>query len=157
MRMTKFQRIFGAGPRGLLVSLLLLALCFFFFEYISIAPILKSESYRIAVFSFLTLMTFTFILWSLRSLPPKFRGEHLVQHGAFAYMRHPLYGAFLTFFDFGLAIYLNDYLFIVWALLQFPIWTINVKYEEGLMLEKFGKDYQEYSKRVPRFVPIKFI
>ena len=69
--------------------------------------------------------------------------------------RHPLYGAYLSFFNFGLAIYMNNYVFVVWAILLHPLWHWNIRYEEGLMIFKFGDEYIEYTKRVSRIFPIK--
>ncbi len=119
--------------------------------------IIDSYSIRLAVLIISIILTNIVVIWSLKSLPPKFRGEYLVTTGAYAYIRHPLYGAFLSFFNFGLAIYLNNYIFIIWAVLLFPVWHLNIRYEENLVVAKFGDEYVNYSKRVSRFFPFKKI
>jgi protein-S-isoprenylcysteine O-methyltransferase Ste14 len=154
--MTKFEKIFGAGPRGLFISLFLFILALWKKEELGLPTIVDNYPVRLSILIISIIVTNIVVIWSLKSLPPKFRGEYLVTTGAFAYFRHPLYGAFLSFFNFGLAIYLNNYIFIIWALCLFPIWHLNIKYEENLMTKKFGDDYINYSKKVPRFFPYKF-
>jgi protein-S-isoprenylcysteine O-methyltransferase Ste14 len=91
--------------------------------------------------------------WALRSLPPADRGKTLITSGAFRYFRHPLYASFLTFFDFGLALYLDHWVFLIWALAQHPIWHWNMLHEEQLMRREFGDEYDAYCARTGRFVP----
>ena len=153
--MTGYQRIFGAGPRGLFISCLTITIIYLFNQNTGIGRIFENDALRIALFAFSIIVTLVIAAWSVKSLPPKFRGEFLVITGAFAYFRHPLYGAFLSFFNFGLAIYLNDFIYIIWAFLQHPVWHFNIKYEEKLMIDKFGEEYLKYSEAVSRFIPAK--
>lgn len=125
-------------------------------DALALPSIVDNDSIRLIVLIISIVITNVVILWSLKSLPPKFRGEYLVTTGAFAYFRHPLYGAFLSFFNFGLAFYLNNWIYIIWAVLQFPIWHLNIRYEEKLMVAKFGDEYVNYSKKVLRFFPFNF-
>ncbi|MBT3981008.1 MAG: hypothetical protein HOE90_06615 [Bacteriovoracaceae bacterium] len=154
--MTKYQKLFGAGPRGLFLSGLILLILIWKKETVSIGPILETYSVGLSIFCILTLVTFLIIAWSLKSLPPNFRGERLVQDQAFKFFRHPLYGAFLSFFNFGLAVLLNDYIFMLWAVLLHPLWHWNIMYEEQLMKSKFRDEYSAYAKAVSRFFPFKF-
>jgi protein-S-isoprenylcysteine O-methyltransferase Ste14 len=81
--------------------------------------------------------------------PPK-----LVLNGPYAYMRNPmLTGLFITLF--GCGIYFNS---ISLAFIFTPFFIIcnliEIKYIEEPELEKrLGKDYLEYKKKVPRFIP----
>ena len=81
--------------------------------------------------------------------PPK-----LVLNGPYAYMRNPmLTGLFITLF--GCGIYFNS---ISLAFIFTPFFIIcnliEIKYIEEPELEKrLGKDYIEYKKKVPRFIP----
>jgi len=155
--MTKYQKLFGAGPRGLFFSSLIFLVLLWKKETISIGPVLENYYLRLGLFGILTLVTLLIVVWSLKSLPPNFRGEKLVQEHAFAFFRHPLYGAFLSFFNIGLAILLNDYIFVLWAVLLHPLWHWNIVYEEQLMKSKFGDEYSAYALVVSRFFPFKFI
>ncbi len=81
--------------------------------------------------------------------PPK-----LVSNGPYSYMRNPmLTGLFITLF--GCGIYFNS---ISLAFIFTPFFIIcnliEIKYIEESELEKrLGKDYLEYKKKVPRFIP----
>lgn len=137
-------------------SVALFLLLFWKKEAIGLPAIVNNPSVRLAVFSASIVVTVGIVVWSLKSLPPASRGESVVQEGAFALFRHPLYAAFLSFFNFGLAVYLNNYIFILWALALHPLWHWNIRHEERLMISEFGDEYVRYVKRVSRFFPVKY-
>ena len=112
--MHNFQRIFGAGPRGLFLSLVLLGIAWKLKQYMDLPKIHGNSSLGLVIFISLTVLTMATVLWSLKSLTLEKRGEELVTTGAFKYFRHPLYAAFLTFFNFGLAILLDNYIYVIW-------------------------------------------
>lgn len=155
--MTRYQKLFGAGPRGTLLSIVLFLLAWWQEEALGLPPVLNHSMPRGVIFGISIGVTIGIVGWSLKSLPPSARGERLVQEGAFALFRHPLYGAFLSFFNFGLAVYMNNWIYLVWAVLLHPLWHWNIRYEEQLMIDFFGNDYIEYCKRVSRFFPFKYV
>lgn len=148
-----FQKTFGSGPTGVVVSLILLFIAYlinrqFYLPLIPDNPLLLDSIFVAAV-----VLTLIIIAWSLRSLPAADRGNRLCTSGAFRYVRHPLYAAFLSVFNFGLAIWLNSYVYLVWALLLHPVWQYLVLDEERMMIATFGDAYREYEKRTGRFFP----
>ena len=151
--MNKYQKIFGTGPRGLVISLLILSLCVLFEENFKNLAITEYNWIRYIIFGTLFIITITIVIWSVISLPPSDRGNKLITDGALKFFRHPLYGAFLSFFNFGLATLLNNWIYIFWAILQIPIWHWNVEGEENMMREAFPNEYESYSKRTGRFFP----
>ena len=151
--MNGYQRIFGTGPRGLAISVLLLFATFKFEQKAGLPKIHSSEMFGLVVFVISIILTLALVFWSTKSLSPDDRGKVLVTRGAFRYFRHPLYAAFLNFFDFGLAILLNNYLFLIWAVLQHPIWHLNVMKEEQMVGKIFGEEYKKYCKETGRFFP----
>ncbi len=152
--MNNFNRIFGSGPLGLFISLALLFLAFYLKNLLNIPNIfIDQEFIRISIFIFLTIVSILIIIWSVISLNPKLRGKTLITTGALKYFRHPLYAAFLTFFNFGLAILLNNWIFIIWAVLLHPIWHLLVIEEEKILKITFPDDYEEYCKNTGRFFP----
>ena len=99
------------------------------------------------------LVTVALVVWSVKSLPASDRGIQLCTDGPFRHVRHPLYAAFQSVFNFGLAIYLNSYVFVAWAALLHPLWHRVIRYEERLMIEIFGDEHADYRKTTGRFVP----
>lgn len=138
---------------GLLISLVLLFIAIWVNKQIDLPPLSNNQSLLNSVFFVSCLMTLAIIVWSFKSLPAAERGNKLCTTGAFKYVRHPLYAAFLSVFDFGLAIYLNSHIFIFWAVLLHPIWQYLVKNEENMMIDIFGEEYIEYQKKTGRFLP----
>jgi protein-S-isoprenylcysteine O-methyltransferase Ste14 len=150
---TKFSKIFGIGPVGLLISLVLFFIATWINKQIDLPPLSNNQFLLNSIFFVSVLMTLVIIVWSFKSLPTVDRGNKLCTSGAFKYVRHPLYAAFLSVFNFGLAVYLNSYIFVFWAVLLHPIWHYLVKYEERSMIDIFGEAYLEYQKKTGRFLP----
>ncbi len=151
--MTPYQRIFGTGPRGVLASAVTLAATLGLNAWLGLPAVHGSATLGWAALIFGATATGLIVMLSVRSLPPAARGRALVTAGPFRYVRHPLYAAFLGPFDLGLALFLDGWIFLAWAALQYPIWHLNVAGEERLMHEAFGKAYAEYCRRTPRFMP----
>ncbi len=79
--------------------------------------------------------------------------EDLVQGGVYAYCRNPLYiGNALILLGVGLAS--NSWLFVGVAIpfFSFAYWTI-IAAEENYLRGKFGQQFDEYCRRVHRFLP----
>ena len=151
--MNTYERIFGAGPRGLLISLALLAVSWQLESVVSLSNITTNHFFRWVIFVLTTVSSIILILWSVKSLPPSSRGKELVTTGAFRYFRHPIYAAFLSCFNFGLALLLNNWIYMIWAILLHGVWHWNIRSEEKLMKREFPKEYEEYCEVTGRFVP----
>lgn len=155
--MNTFNRLFGSGPIGLLISVILFFFALYLKELLSIPKIfINYYLLRLSIFIILTIISIIIIVWSLVSLNPKSRGKTLITTGALKYFRHPLYAAFLTFFNFGLAVLLNNWIFIIWGFLLHPIWHLLIVKEEKDLKFIFPNEYEEYCKITGRFFP-KFI
>ena len=151
--MNAYERIFGAGPRGLLISLALLALAWQVETAIGLPDISDSHAVRWVVFGSSAVGTLLLAAWSAKSLPPTARGRELVTAGPYRYVRHPVYAAFLSCFNFGLAVFLNNWIYVAWAVLLHGVWHWNVRSEEKLMATVFPEEYPEYCRSTGRFVP----
>jgi len=85
----------------------------------------------------------------------KVGGTYLVINGPYAHVRNPLYvGNILIYFGLGIMSFaLFPYLQII-ALAFFVFqYSEIIKEEEGFLREKFGNDFDEYYKNVPRIFP----
>lgn len=151
--MTPYQRIFGTGPRGSAFGLLSFAVALWLDDAMELAPLHGSQTISIVALAMGSLITVAIIAWSLIALPPSQRGRALVKVGPFAYVRHPLYAAFLIGFDCGFAVYMDGWIFLLWAFLQYLLWHLNVAGEERLMEQEFGQAYREYCRATGRFLP----
>jgi protein-S-isoprenylcysteine O-methyltransferase Ste14 len=148
-----YERIFGSGPRGALIAIMLLIIAYYLEDYVGFREIFTSDVVSFSAFIVFSLLGLAIFVWSLMSLPPKERGKSLVTTGAYKYFRHPLYAAFLLLLNVGFAFLLNNWIYLCWAALMFPVWSINVRSEETLMKNTFGEEYDAYCKKTWRFVP----
>ena len=80
-------------------------------------------------------------------------GGRLIKEGPFAYVRNPLYvGNF--FITLGIAVYGARTGIILLAVILFAIqYFFIVQYEESLLKETFGEEYDQYCAEVPPFIP----
>jgi protein-S-isoprenylcysteine O-methyltransferase Ste14 len=152
-RHTEFGRLFGSGPIGLLVSIILFFIAGWLNGRINLPSLSDNRFLLNSIFTVSIFLTLFIFVWSLKSLPTTDRGNKLCTSGAFRYVRHPLYAAFLSVFNFGLAIYLNSGIFVIWAVLLHPIWHYLIQNEERLMIDIFGDEYVAYQKKKGRFFP----
>jgi protein-S-isoprenylcysteine O-methyltransferase Ste14 len=153
MTLKPYQRIFGAGPRGAFISAIAFGLAYVLGGGTDLPPIHDSTTIGIVSLALASAATAAIVAWSLRSLPTGARGRELVTTGAFHYVRHPLYAAFLGPFGFGLALFMDGWIYLAWVVLQYPIWHWNIAAEERLMHQEFGDAYADYCRKTGRFLP----
>ena len=77
---------------------------------------------------------------------------HLVQEGAYRWIRHPLYTSLLLL-GLGVVFKRVSWVSMVLFCILFLSLLWTVKYEERENVERFGQPYQEYMRRTRRFIP----
>lgn len=76
----------------------------------------------------------------------------VVNTGIYSRLRHPMYSATIMFL-FGIVILsLSIPALIVWLLFLFFYYHI-ARFEEKLLVEKLGSEYEKYMQSVPMFIP----
>ncbi len=83
---------------------------------------------------------------------PSFGDKGLIKKGAFARLRHPLYGGSILFYLSLLISTLSLAAFAIWCAIVI-FYDIIAAYEERLLVEKYGDEYRAYQRKVPRWVP----
>jgi protein-S-isoprenylcysteine O-methyltransferase Ste14 len=78
--------------------------------------------------------------------------EHLVTHGVYAWTRNPMYLGHLTFLT-GAALLTRSPLAITALALAGPWFGGRVAADEARLGAAFGAEYDEYRRRVPRWLP----
>ncbi len=86
----------------------------------------------------------------------RIRADHtLVTSGIYRRVRHPAYlGAILLFI--GIPIVLSSVLGLLVMLLLVPYLLHRIKLEERMMIERFGKEYEDYMRSSKRLIPFVF-
>jgi protein-S-isoprenylcysteine O-methyltransferase Ste14 len=80
------------------------------------------------------------------------RPAGVVSTGAFRYVRHPLYLASILFY-LGLVVSTASLFSLVLLVMIFIFYNHIASYEERLLLEKFGENYETYKKKTGKWVP----
>ncbi len=79
--------------------------------------------------------------------------QHLVIAGMYGYVRNPMILGVLTVL-IGESISILSFRILIWAVCFFLINTIwFLGFEEPSLEKKFGKEYLQYKKNVPRWIP----
>jgi protein-S-isoprenylcysteine O-methyltransferase Ste14 len=86
----------------------------------------------------------------------RIRADHtLVKNGIYRRVRHPAYlGAILLFT--GIPVMLSSLLGFLVMLLLVPYLLHRIKLEESMMIERFGKEYEDYMRSSKRLIPFVF-
>ena len=80
--------------------------------------------------------------------------RNLITGGIYSKLRHPVYlGRILLNMGFLIMFPIMQMLFV--TIVFILIWLLVAKYEEIILIKKFGKKYKSYKKKVPMFIPKK--
>jgi protein-S-isoprenylcysteine O-methyltransferase Ste14 len=76
----------------------------------------------------------------------------VIRKGVFSVVRHPIYlGEILVYLGL-LMLSLSLAAAVAWAIAIAFLHTIS-RYEEGLLLARFGEAYEAYMREVPKWIP----
>ena len=80
---------------------------------------------------------------------------HVITQGVFNIVRHPIYLGSILFYLGLILLTLSLLSTLIWIFII--IFYIKIsKYEEKLLKNEFGKEYEKYQKNVPMLIPIQF-
>lgn len=78
--------------------------------------------------------------------------DKLVMEGVYSKVRHPIYSADI-FLGWAIFFLYPDVRFLISAHLMMFVLLFWIRREEKVLIEKFGTQYLEYRKRVPKIFP----
>ena len=156
MKNNKALPILGVGPIYML-SCLTLTIVGILFQKIGLIKQITITNDLIAIFIGIALIILGIFIWSqaviFQRIVKEIRSGSLVTNGIYAYVRHPIYSAFLFIFT-GILIAFNNLLLLILPLIFWIYLTVLIKATEERWLEsKFGDEYISYAKKVNRVIP----
>ena len=151
--LSKVAKIFGVGPLGAGLSLLLLALFAGLDRWAGHPTLLDHTAPLNVIGAALVALGLVLHCWSLVTLRRWWFADQLCTRGPFRLVRHPMYAAWITCVCPGVALLLNSWIYLGWAATLQPLWHKLVGREEDIMRAAFGPTYVRYARRTPRFVP----
>jgi len=144
----KLRALFIAHYAPLLLMIMIGPLTAFFGVWQ--LPILQLASILLGVVVFL-IGTYVYFKWEI-FWNKTYKGQ-LVTDGIFQYIRHPHYTSLLIV-GFGLAFFFYSLAALLIAIIAIPIMIWSVVDEEKLLIKQYGKEYEEYMKKIPwRIIP----
>jgi protein-S-isoprenylcysteine O-methyltransferase Ste14 len=88
--------------------------------------------------------------WGIPAKHDDIRQTKLITDGPFSYTRNPIYVCMILLF-IGFSIALRSFSILLVPLVVYTIYK-TILIEEKLLLKKFGKEYETYMAKVPRFI-----
>ncbi len=80
----------------------------------------------------------------------------VITTGVFSIVRHPIYLSLILLYLGFILLSLSLLSVLVWILIIVFHYIIS-RYEEKLLIQRFGSAYEEYKKKVPMLLPIKLL
>lgn len=125
------------------------------------APTLLPRLFWMQIVGLLLIIAGVFLLsWARRVIRGQFsghvriqEGHQLIQSGPYRLVRHPGYLGYLVIV-LGIAVGFSSLLAIAsMILLLLPGLIYRMRVEEKMLVEAFGKEYQQYARRTKRLLP----
>lgn len=88
---------------------------------------------------------------NLTAVPRPKANAHLVEHGAYRWVRHPIYSGIILG-SFGLGLLRGGWLALLYALILLLFFDVKSRREESWLREKYV-GYADYQKRVRKLIP----
>jgi protein-S-isoprenylcysteine O-methyltransferase Ste14 len=80
--------------------------------------------------------------------------DELVTSGIFAFVRHPIYSAWIVFLLPALALFTASWPFLLMPVVAYTVFKRLVHREDEYLLDRFGQSYRDYRARVSEILPI---
>jgi protein-S-isoprenylcysteine O-methyltransferase Ste14 len=149
--------VFGIGPYLVLIIgiiTLISSIC----SHYNLIPAYKiNELNMVFLILGIILIILGIVFWISAVLIAKVLREvennNLVTTGIYAYVRHPIYAAFFYIATGLILISQNIILFVLPVIFWAFLTVVMINTEEKWLIDRYGDDYINYSKRVNRFIP----
>ena len=89
-------------------------------------------------------------------VPWKFTPPCLVENGPYRFTRHPMYVAILALWC-GWAVFYGSAAVSVGCLILAIVINVVARQEERVLEDRFGKDYRQYRRSVPRWLGLRHL
>lgn len=145
------------GDLGQIIALVIFFLVWitdsFFIKYSSqfsgFIPIYLRIPLAIAIFfvaGYLAKQGLTIVFAEVREKPT------VIRKGVFSIVRHPIYLGAVLFYLSVLVLFLSIVSTLIWFFIIF-FYIFLCKHEEKLLLNKYGKEYEQYMSEIPMLLP----
>jgi protein-S-isoprenylcysteine O-methyltransferase Ste14 len=153
MNISKYQKLFGVGPLGLLISLTMLFLLWLLdkdFGHVEISSWIKTiRIIGIILFA----LWICWHSWCIRTISRWWRHDQLCTTGPYRFVRHPIYSGGILLASVAVALILNSWIMLALPILMHVLYSVLVRKEESMMEAVFGEEYKRYAAQTGRLFP----
>ena len=148
---------FGVGPYLVLI-IGIITITSSIFSHYHIIPVYQINELNMVFLIFGTILIISGIAFWIHAvliskIDQEIENDKLVTTGIYAYVRHPIYAAFF-YIAIGLILISQNIILFILPVIYWAFLTVTmIKTEEKWLIDKFGNDYIDYSKKVNRFIP----
>jgi len=153
MTISKYQKLFGVGPLGALISLILLFILWLLDRILGHVEVLSQPGPLRILGLILIGLWICWHIWCLKTIRRWWIEDRLCTTGPYRFVRHPIYAGGMTLAILGIALMFNSWIILPLPVLLYPINSLLVRKEEDMMTAVFGEEYTRYAARTGRLLP----
>lgn len=153
MKISRYQKIFGVGPLGLVIGWCLLAALWLLDRKLGHVRIMSQPEPIALVGLILICIWICWHIWCILTIRRWWLRSQLCTNGPFRIVRHPMYAGVVLWGFSGISLIFNSWIMLLAPLLQYPILSLLVRKEEVMMAAVFGEEYTRYAACTGRLFP----
>lgn len=153
MNISRYQKLFGVGPLGFCIGVVLFGLLWFLDRTLHHAKILPKPGALQIIGITLIILWILWHAWSIRTISRWWRNDQLCTTGPYRFVRHPIYAGGVLLGAIGISLLCNSWIILPLPVFMFIAFSILVRKEEAMMVEVFGEEYQRYAAHTGRLFP----
>ena len=148
----------GVGPKFALISVVYSAIILFldFTYFPTLRFVLIDKWVNITLGTILIITGMPIWIIPAFTIDKYFKNKKLCTNGVYSFIRHPIYGAWISFIVPGIVIIIGSYIGITAPFFMYAVFRILIPKEEIYLKKEFGKEYAEYKKKVGEIFHTRF-
>lgn len=148
--MSKEMKIVGVAPLIAIPTFLYLGLTAVISSLAGGIFTITGQGYSVLVVVGIVLIVIgtMMVISCARKLHKSFNSGLLMTDGLYRIFRNPMYAAYLLFVIPGISLLFNSWLVLTTVIVNHILFFVFIKREHRYLQEKFGKEYEEYLRKV---------
>jgi protein-S-isoprenylcysteine O-methyltransferase Ste14 len=153
MSISRYQKLFGIGPIGMLASLAALGILWLLDRSLGRLELLNHPEPIRMIGAGLLAIWLCWHIWCIRTIRRWWVHSQLCTTGPYRYVRHPIYAGASLLASLSISLMFNSWIVLLLPVFMFAIYSFLVRKEEAMMTAVFGEEYQRYAAKTGRLFP----
>ena len=153
MNISKYQKRFGVGFHGVIISWILLGLLWLLDRALNHVEISNQPRSLRIIGGILFVVWIIWHIWTTQAIRSWWKYDRLCIKGPYRFVRHPMYAGFVFLLGVAIALMFNSWILLLWPIMGYSIMFFLVRKEEEMMKTVFGDEYNRYAARTGRLFP----